>query len=75
MTFKKYELSILSRVIILFIVLTIEAYFVVNSKIVYAIMLSPVVIYQVVNFYLFHKRAQREVEEFVEAIHYREKSR
>jgi two-component system nitrogen regulation sensor histidine kinase NtrY len=75
MTFKKYELSILSRVIILFVVLTVEAYFVVNSQIVYAVMLSPVLIYQVFNFYLFHKRAQREVEEFVEAIHYRDFSR
>ncbi len=75
MTFKKYELSILSRVIILFVILTIEAYFVVTARFVYAIMLSPVVIYQVFNFYLFHKRAQSEVEDFVEAIHYRDFSR
>ena len=75
MTFKKYELSILTRVIIMFAVLCAESYFVVSNLIVYALMLAPVVIIQVINFYLFHKKAQREVEEFVEAIHYRDFSR
>lgn len=75
MTYKKYELSILLRVIIMFTVLCAESYFVINKQYVYAIILLPVVIIQVINFYLFHKRAQREVEEFVEAIHYRDFSR
>ena len=75
MTFKKYELSILIRVIILFAVLCAEAYFMVSGQYVYAVILSPVVIIQVINFYLYHKRAQREVEEFIEAIHYRDFSR
>ncbi len=75
MTYKKYELSILARVLIMFAVLCGEAYFLVSSRYLYAVILSPFVIMQVVNFYLFHKRAQREVEEFVEAIHYRDFSR
>ncbi len=75
MTFKKYELSILIRVVILFAVLCAESYFVVSGLYLYAFILAPVVIIQVINFYLFHKRAQREVEEFVEAIHYRDFSR
>ncbi len=75
MTFKKYELSILLRVIILFAVLCAESYFIVSKEYVYALILLPVVIIQVINFYLYHKRAQREVEEFVEAIHYRDFSR
>ncbi len=75
MTYKKYELSILARVVIMFAVLCAESYFVVSGQYVYAVILSPVVIMQVINFYLFHKRAQREVEEFVEAIHYRDFSR
>ncbi len=75
MTYKKYELSILVRVIIMFAVLCAESYFIVSQQYVYAVILSPVVVIQVINFYLFHKRAQREVEEFVEAIHYRDFSR
>ena len=75
MTFKKYEFSILLRVILLFAVLCAESYFIVSKEYVYAFILLPVVIVQVINFYLYHKRAQREVEEFVEAIHYRDFSR
>ena len=75
MTYKKYEFSILLRVVIMFAVLCAESYFVVSKQYVYAIILLPVVVIQVINFYLFHKRAQREVEEFVEAIHYRDFSR
>lgn len=75
MTYKKYELSILLRVVIMFAVLCAESYFVVSKQYIYAIILLPVVVIQVINFYLFHKRAQREVEEFVEAIHYRDFSR
>lgn len=75
MTFKKFEFSILLRIIILFAVLCAESYFIVSSQYVYAVILSPVVIIQVINFYLYQKRAQREVDEFVEAIHYRDFSR
>jgi two-component system nitrogen regulation sensor histidine kinase NtrY len=34
-----------------------------------------VVIYQLVDFYNFHRKAQQEVEQFVESIHYRDFSR
>ena len=75
MTYKKYEFSILLRIIVMFAVLCAESYFIVSSQYVYAVILAPVVIIQVINFYLYHKRAQREVDEFVEAIHYRDFSR
>lgn len=75
MTFKKYEFSILLRIAVMFVALCAESYFIVSSQYVYAVILAPVVIIQVVNFYLYHKRAQREVDEFVEAIHYRDFSR
>ncbi|MDQ2752579.1 MAG: HAMP domain-containing histidine kinase [Bacteroidota bacterium] len=75
MTFKKYEFSILLRVLLLFAALCGESYFVLNKQYVYALILLPVVVIQVINFYLYHKRAQREVEEFIEAIHYRDFSR
>ncbi len=75
MTYKKYEFSILLRVLLLFAILCTESYFVMSKQYVYALILLPVVVIQVINFYLYHKRAQREVEEFIEAIHYRDFSR
>ena len=75
MTYKKYEFSILLRIIVMFAVLCAESYCIVSAQYVYAVILAPVVIIQVINFYLYHKRAQREVDEFVEAIHYRDFSR
>lgn len=35
----------------------------------------PVIIFQVLDFYKFHKKAQEEVEQFVESVHYRDFSR
>ncbi len=52
-----------------------ESYFLLSKQYGYALILLPVVVVQVINFYLYHKRAQREVEEFIEAIHYRDFSR
>ena len=75
MTYKKYEFSILLRIIVMFAVLCAESYCIVSSQYVYAVILAPFVIIQVINFYLYHKRAQREIDEFVEAIHYRDFSR
>ncbi len=75
MTYKKYEFSILLRVLLLFAVLCGESYFLLSKQYGYALILLPVVVVQVINFYLYHKRAQREVEEFIEAIQYRDFSR
>ena len=38
-------------------------------------MLVPVISYQLIEFYRFHKKAQQEVEQFVESVHYRDFSR
>ena len=35
----------------------------------------PIIIFQLVDFYNFHRKAQNEVEQFVESIHYRDFSR
>ncbi len=41
----------------------------------YITFLAPVIIYQVVEFYRFHRKAHEELEQFVEAVHYRDFSR
>lgn len=75
MTFKKFQWDILIRVLLLFISLAALAYLLVKELYLYGIIVLPVVIYQVYDFYRFHKLAQIEVEQFVESIQYRDFSR
>lgn len=42
---------------------------------VYLALIIPVVIYELVDFYRFHKKAHDEVSQFVESVHYRDFSR
>ena len=42
---------------------------------IYVVFLVPVVIFQLIDFYRFNKKAQEEVGQFVESIHYRDFSR
>ncbi|MDX2047701.1 MAG: HAMP domain-containing sensor histidine kinase, partial [Chitinophagaceae bacterium] len=66
---------ILIRVLFLFITLTAASYLVVRGWYVYLLIAVPVIIYQLYDFYRFNKKAQDEVEQFVEAVHYRDFSR
>jgi nitrogen fixation/metabolism regulation signal transduction histidine kinase len=75
MTFKKFEWRIILRVAALFIVLTSAAFLLVNGRYVYLTLLLPVVIYQVVEFIRFQRKAHEELNQFVESIHYRDFSR
>jgi len=59
----------------MFITLTIASFLLVRGWLIYEIIAVPVIIYQVVDFFRFHKKAQAEVEEFVESVHYRDFSR
>ncbi|MDB5247173.1 MAG: hypothetical protein JWQ40_1567 [Segetibacter sp.] len=60
---------------LLFIALIAEAFFLVKQMYLAAALLSPVVIYLVVDFFHFHREAHEELSQFVEAIHYRDFSR
>ncbi|MBC7848931.1 MAG: ATP-binding protein, partial [Chitinophagaceae bacterium] len=73
--FKKFEWRILIRVILVFLTLSGAAYLVVYGLYVYLIAASLIILYQMVDFYRFNKKAQDEVAQFVEAIHYRDFSR
>ena len=72
---KRYDWSILIRVIFMFITLTTASFLLVKRWFMYEIIALPIIIYQVVDFFRFHKKAQDEVEEFVESVHYRDFSR
>lgn len=73
--FKKFEWRILIRVILIFITLSGAAYLLVNGFMVYLVLAAVVIVLQMIDFYRFNKKAQDEVAQFVEAIHYRDFSR
>jgi two-component system nitrogen regulation sensor histidine kinase NtrY len=75
MIFKSIEWRILSRVLLLFAVLAGEAFFLVNGPHLFAALIVPAIIYLVVDFFNFHKKAHDELKQFVESIHYRDFSR
>src|SRR5450432_2839479 len=74
MIFKRYQERILIRVLLMFGTLTGAAWLLVKGN-GYIISLLPVIIFQVIDFYRFHRKAQEEVDQFVESVHYRDFSR
>src|SRR5215212_3834825 len=75
MTFKNYQWQILWRVLLLFAMLCLAAFLISRELYMYGIFVVPVLIWQVTDFYKFHRKAADEVEQFVESIHYRDFSR
>ena len=75
MIFKRYQERILIRVLFMFITLSGASFLLVKAQYPYLASLIPVIIFQLVDFYNFHRKAQQEVEQFVESIHYRDFSR
>jgi len=73
--FKQYEWRIIIRVILMFITISIASYILVINQYLYEVVVFPVIIYQVIDFFKFHKKAQEEVAQFVESVHYRDFSR
>lgn len=75
MIFKNIEWRISIRVILMFACLVAESFFLVKGWFVAAALLSPLIIYSVIEFFRFHREAQVELNQFVESIHYRDFSR
>jgi nitrogen fixation/metabolism regulation signal transduction histidine kinase len=75
MSFKKYEWRIVMRVLLLFGTLSVASFLLVKGWFVYLALAVPVIIYQVVEFYKFQRKAHSELEQFVESVHYRDFSR
>lgn len=75
MNFKNFEWRILSRVLLLFITLSISSFLLVKQWYVYLLVAVPVIIYQVVDIFRFQRKAHAELDEFVESVHYRDFSR
>ncbi len=63
------------RVLLLFVTLFATAFTVLKGQFVYLAILLPVVVLQLIDFYRFNRKAQEEVDQFVESVHYRDFSR
>ena len=75
MKINKSDYGILWRVIFLFISLLAFAFAILQKQYYPGMILLPVIYYQLLGFYRLYRKMQDEVEQFVEAIHYRDFSR
>jgi two-component system nitrogen regulation sensor histidine kinase NtrY len=77
MIFNRYEWRLLLRVIFLFIAITATSVVVVSghTAYIYGVLTIPMVVFSVLDLIRFQRKAQDEVNQFVESIHYRDFSR
>jgi two-component system, NtrC family, nitrogen regulation sensor histidine kinase NtrY len=75
MIFKSYKFTILSKMLMLLVTLTAAAFCIVHSYLLYLVILLPVIAFQLFAFFRFHQKAQQEVQQFAEAVHYRDFTR
>jgi nitrogen fixation/metabolism regulation signal transduction histidine kinase len=75
MIFKRYEFRLFIRVLLLFAVMLAAVWLLLNRQYLFASITVPVLIYQLYDLYRLLKKAQDEVKEFAESVHYRDFSR
>jgi two-component system nitrogen regulation sensor histidine kinase NtrY len=75
MIVKNFAWRILIRVLLMFVTLSAAAFLLVKLWFVYLIFVVPIIIYQGLEFYRFHRKAYEELNQFVESVHYRDFSR
>ena len=73
--FKKYEWRLFIKLAALFLLMAAAAWLLVNKNYFYAGLLVPELLFLMYLIYQMLKKAQEEVQEFVESIHYRDFSR
>lgn len=73
--FKRYEFRLFIRLILLFAILFVAAWLLVKEYFLYAGFLLPILAFQFYDLYQLLNKAQNEVKEFAESIHYRDFSR
>lgn len=73
--FKRNEWRVLVRVLALFVTITASCIIIVKGWYVYLVVIVPVIIGQLVDFYKLQRKAHDELKQFVESVHYRDFSR
>jgi len=75
MTYKSSHINILLKVALLLATLSGIAFCLAYQQPMYLLLLFPVLGFQVYDFFLFHKKAQLEIEQFAESVQYRDFTR
>jgi nitrogen fixation/metabolism regulation signal transduction histidine kinase len=75
MTFRNYKGHIILRVSFLLAISLLTSFILVKGWYIYLVLLFPVLIYQVIEFIRFQGKTHEELNQFVEAVHYRDFSR
>lgn len=75
MKYKRFGWNIFIRALLVFATLFLASFAIVKEWYLLEIIVVPIIVFQFVDYYKFHKKAQTEIEQFVEAIHYRDFSR
>lgn len=75
MIFKNGEDRLFLKVLVLFVVLSATAWLIVSGYYRYLLIAVPLIIYVLADLYKYQKKAQTELQQFVESIHYRDFSR
>src|SRR5690242_17261444 len=73
--FRQVEFKIFIRILLLFVSLTLGSYLLVTQNYNYLLLLGVIILYQLIEFYRYYFKGQRELEQFVESIRYRDFSR
>src|SRR5690348_9031507 len=63
------------RVLLMFVTLSTAAFLLVKEWYVYLLLVIPVIAYQLMELFRFHRKAHEELDQFVESVHYRDFSR
>ncbi|MCG7858136.1 sensor histidine kinase [Flavihumibacter sp.] len=75
MIFDKFETRLAIRVLLLFAVLFATSWVLVKGDYRFLIMAVPILLYQLFDLYRSQRKAQDELKQFVESVHYRDFSR
>lgn len=75
MTYNRYELRLLIRVLALFVTITLAAFIIVKAVFIYLVFMVPIIVYQMIDLIRLQRKAHDEVNQFVESIQYRDFSR
>ncbi len=75
MIFKRYEWRLILRVLVLFATLLATAFVVLNGLYIYMVIALPLIAFELRDMIKFNKKAQQEISQFVESVHYRDFSR
>ena len=73
--FRRYEWRLVIRLLLLFIVMFAATWLLLKEYYLYAAFLTPLLAYQFYDLFLLLKKAQDEVKDFAESVHYRDFSR